>query len=736
MFKPEIFSLVGGLHYSRPAMMLDMINDISIEFQSMLPLKTNKPRNPPFVNIMAEKYFMAAIASNYSSGYSICAENGINAFNAYLNYAETILTYTGPSNFGGSSLAFMTEVMVYDSSGQSATINKLITDANTLSKININAFDISGAFRKKWKAAFRVSRADLNGFTSLDTYTVPPQVLGNIASNVKSDKFVDIIYNHIKQVFTSAFDGGKPNLPYELTVINIFALSAMLFHTAIISNNVIADWMSVVAERNMLILLKEFSGEVPSYKMHINKGVNRRLALASEYLFTYSCGRLFNVFQSPKMVNLLPKMYTLATRPISAQEYTTALRQLLAPFISGIIQLPLYVPRNGELCPIIATTDVYYTDHLQAIGRWVATGMGPYTSRPLPIKKVTNPQDSKLYLTLSKDELIEFLRFPNKVTRFHLHNAALKRDGVVYPMLPPPPPPTMPVYVSPPPPTMPVYVSPPPPTMPVYVPPSLQVATGGGGGIGYVLPPPQVAAEVAATGVEVAMPVYVPPSPQVAMPVYSDPNQSTNYTNVNSNQSIDYGATGSNQTLYTPAPTPATRPMDIPPETRPATASVAYVNQDKIPATAQVATTQVGASIPDIPYVPTLPPGYKFTWIIKFENSPHLPQFIRDIYSLPKLPRGYVFSVVVKDNGVASYNNINANASSAPMTTGGPWYMMLGPNAQGNEYIAEIEVATTTSESFATKYRNNAKRAASSYQTFETRQRSGFTDLDLRRVLY
>jgi len=176
--------------------------------------------------------------------------------------------------------------------------------------------------------------------------------------------------------------------------------------------------------------------------------------------------------------------------------------------------------------------------------------------------------------------------------------------------------------------------------------------------------------------------------------------------------------------------------MDIPPETRPATASVAYVNQDKIPATAQVATTQVGASIPDIPYVPTLPPGYKFTWIIKFENSPHLPQFIRDIYSLPKLPRGYVFSVVVKDNGVASYNNINANASSAPMTTGGPWYMMLGPNAQGNEYIAEIEVATTTSESFATKYRNNAKRAASSYQTFETRQRSGFTDLDLRRVLY
>ena len=649
MFKPEVFSFEDDIPYSRPAMMLSMINDICAELRAIIPLSNETPRKTN-ESIMSLTYFKAALYSNYSGGYSIACENGIDAMDASLNYADCLADKIPLSASSRKTLEFLNNM-------GDIIPNRLSTNANMLSKTNISTFDKNGRFRRKWKALFRVSRAELEMFGMLDSNVLSPSLLAVIASKIDSDSFVDNIYNHIKEVFTSAYKGAMSK-PFGLLHINIFALSTLLFHTAILANDAIATWMSVVAEKNAISLLRVFTRLAPGYNTN-NKGVNRRIALAFEYLFTASCGKLFRVPRSQATEKIYTEMHKLAITPVTPQVYVNELRALVGLHVYKEIQKIVNRAENNQVPQIMATTDVYYTDHLQAIGRWVISKT--YTPRPTFSSKVTNQEPPNLYLTLNKVELTQFLRFPNRSALFRADNVALTRDNASYAQLLPAPMPTMPTFYPP--------VPPPMPTMPTLFPP---------------VPPTT----------KPLLPTTKPPPPTPAYTAQQHQNES-HLTE------LRRALTSHQQKLYEMIQRQAS-----------------YL--DQLQRRIIIAELEIEYNMAILQYNYGVP--------IEQARDMTRPQ----IEAAKLLKQEY-------DAAQSQQLSSQAAATPAPQTAYATGYgsTAYSDNAGALAVAAIVDApAVATKESLTNRYRKSARHAANSYQTFESRQRSGFTDLDLRQVLY
>ena len=706
MFKPEVFSFEDDIPYSRPAMMLSMINDICAELRAIIPLSNETPRKTN-ESIMSLTYFKAALYSNYSGGYSIACENGIDAMDASLNYADCLADKIPLSASSRKTLEFLNNM-------GDIIPNRLSTNANMLSKTNISTFDKNGRFRRKWKALFRVSRAELEMFGMLDSNVLSPSLLAVIASKIDSDSFVDNIYNHIKEVFTSAYKGAMSK-PFGLLHINIFALSTLLFHTAILANDAIATWMSVVAEKNAISLLRVFTRLAPGYNTN-NKGVNRRIALAFEYLFTASCGKLFRVPRSQATEKIYTEMHKLAITPVTPQVYVNELRALVGLHVYKEIQKIVNRAENNQVPQIMATTDVYYTDHLQAIGRWVISKT--YTPRPTFSSKVTNQEPPNLYLTLNKVELTQFLRFPNRSALFRADNVALTRDNASYAQLLPAPMPTMPTFyppVPPPMPTMPTLFPPVPPTtkplpmptMPTLFPP---------------VPPTTKPAPMP------TMPTLFPPVPPTTKPLPMP----------------------TMPTLFPPVP-PTTKPLlptTKPPPPTPAYTAQQHQNESHLTELRRALTSHQQKLYEMIQRQASYLDQLQRRIIIAELEIEYNMAILQYNYGVPieqardmTRPQIEAAKLLKQEYDAAQSQQLSSQAAAtpAPQTAYATGYgsTAYSDNAGALAVAAIVDApAVATKESLTNRYRKSARHAANSYQTFESRQRSGFTDLDLRQVLY
>lgn len=424
MFRTEAFTLQGGVHYSRPAMMLDMINDICAELKTLVPQRPANTGKVYQANKQFLKYCESALYSNYTGGYSLTAENGINVFDMVTKFGNVLVYNPNTSNANERAMkATMTIRSV--TSIDSFNINlisdsKLITDADMLANTKILLFDKKETFRRKWKAVFKVSRAELNEFTRLDNKFYSPEVLSAIAG-VDSDKFVDIICDHIKSVFMNAF-GSANTKPFQLTHINLFSLSILLFHTAILSNDIIAVWMSIVTERNITQLINVFRTKIKNYNGNSNT-INKRIAVSIEFLATSACGQALKSNKDMSFSAIFPAIFASIVSS-NGDDFYQSVSAVVTNYLKRDVKLIDPNSINNYIAP---TTDVYYCNHLDTIFNYLKSRQ--YNPRPTSASKITNKVGSNLYLTLNRDELVEMLRFPNRITRLRPEDATLVRDG-------------------------------------------------------------------------------------------------------------------------------------------------------------------------------------------------------------------------------------------------------------------------------------------------------------------